>query len=653
MGTVFFASYLIGLRDGLEAALVISILVAFLTQSSRRDRLRQVWAGVAAAVLTSAAVGVLLTTVAGWLGSGVRMELFEAATSLVAVVLVTWMIFWMRRTARTLKGELTGRLETALSMGGWAVVTMAFFAVLREGVEMVLLVFAAAEGATDSAAPLLGMLSGIASAVALGWVVTTATVRINLGRFFTWTGALLILVAAGILKYGVHGLQSANVLPGGTRTAFDLSTTIDPTSWYATLLTGTINLTPRASVLEIAAWLLFAVIMLALFFRPAPQPAARVRTNAFVAAGTVVALGLTPGGCGGSKAGDAAPADGVITVTATDTGCDLSADHTPSGQRTFTVSNKGAKITEFYVYGTGDRVVGEVENVAPGVRRDLHVDLAPGTYTVACKPGMVGAGIRSPLTVTGTAAPAATDDAALAAAAADYRRYVLSQADAFVEQTGRFVTAVKAGDRAAAQAQFPVARTYYERIETVAESFGDLDPGIDARDGDLDPGAEWTGYHRIEQQLWSGGDLAAVAPVADRLLADVRSLRQRLDGVTLTALELANGAKSLLDEVATKKVTGEEDRYSHTDLWDFAANVDGSRAALAALRPVLDARQPDLGPRLDARFAAVDAELAKHRQGDGFVSYTTLQPAQVQLLAATINALGEQVSAVPAVIAHR
>ncbi|MET7422105.1 iron uptake system protein EfeO [Dactylosporangium sp. NPDC005555] len=652
MGTVFFASYLIGLRDGLEAALVISILVAFLNRSARRDRLREVWAGVGAAVLVSAAVGVLLTTVAGRLGSGTRMELFEAVTSLVAVALVTWMIFWMRRTARTLKGELTGRLETALSMGGWAVVTMAFFAVLREGVEMVLLVFAAAEGATDSAAPLLGMVAGIASAVGLGWVITTATVRINLGRFFTWTGALLILVAAGILKYGVHGLQSAGVLPGGNQDAFDLSTTIDPTSWYATLLTGTVNLTPRASVLEIAAWLLFAVIMLGLFFRPAPRPAAQVRTNAFVAAGAVVALGLTPGGCGGGSA-PGAPADGAIAVTATDTGCELSTDHTPSGRRTFAVSNNGSKITEFYVYGTGDRIVGEVENVAPGVRRELHVDLAPGTYTVACKPGMVGAGIRGPLTVTGSAAPQATDDAALTAAAAGYRRYVLSQADAFVEQTGGFVAAVKAGDRALAQARFPVARTYYERIETVAETFGDLDPGIDARDGDLDPGVEWTGYHRIERQLWSGGDLAEVAPVADRLLADVRQLRQRLDGVTLTALELANGAKSLLDEVATKKVTGEEDRYSHTDLWDFAANVDGCRAAIAALRPVLDARRPDLGPLLDARFAAVDAELAKYRQGDGYVAYTTLQPNQVQLLSGTVNALGEQVSAVPAAIAHR
>ncbi|WP_308195527.1 iron uptake system protein EfeO [Dactylosporangium sp. AC04546] len=671
MGTVFFASYLIGLRDGLEASLVVSILVAFLrTQTDTaqtgstqpgdpaRGRLRQVWGGVGAAVLVSAAVGVLLTTVAGWLGSGTRMELFEAVTSLTAVALVTWMIFWMRRSARTLRGELTGRLSDAIAMGGWAVATMAFFAVLREGVEMVLLVFAAAEGAADSAAPLAGMVLGIATAVALGWVIARATVRINLGRFFTWTGVLLILVAAGILKYGVHGLQSAGVLPGGNRDAFDLTTVIDPTSWYATLLAGTVNLTPRATALEITAWLAFAFVMLALFFRPAPRPATATGGKAHglaAIAAVAVLAGLTPGGCGAPAAQPGgAPEAGRISVAATDTTCTLSTDHTGGGTTTFTVDNKGTKVTELYVYGAAERVLGEVENVAPGVSRELRVDLTPGTYTVACKPGMIGAGIRSTLTVTGSAPPPATAAAAaLAAAAEGYHRYVRSQADAFVEQTRQFVDAVKAGRRDQAQTLFPTARTPYERIETVAETFGDLDPRIDARDGDLDPGVEWTGYHRIEQQLWNGGDLAAVAPLADRLLADVEALRQRLDTVTLTPLELANGAKGLLDEVATKKVTGEEDRYSHTDLWDFAANVDGCRAALAALRPVLDARRPELGPQLDARFAAVDAELARYRTGDRYQPYTVLQPPQVQLLAGTVNALAEQVAAVPPVIAGR
>jgi iron uptake system component EfeO len=599
---------------------------------------------VALAIVAAAALGAILTYVATTLLSGVRLEVFEAVTSLVAVAMVTWMIFWMRRTARTLRGELTGRLENALSVGGPAVAALAFFAVLREGVEMVLLVFAAAEGAGGDAgaAPLAGMLTGVAAAVALGWAVSTATARIDLGRFFTWTGALLILVAAGILKYGVHGLQSAGVLSGGDRIAFDLGTLLDPTSWYATLLAGTVNLTPRASVLEIGTWLAFVLIMLALFFRPAP-PMTRPRTNAIAVLG---ALGVLAS-CGGPSA---TPADaGGVTVTATDTECRLSADHATAGPRTFDVHNQGGKVTEFYVYAAGDRVVGEVENVAPGLTRTLHVDLAAGTYSTSCRPGMTGAGIRGAFTVTGSGggtSSAASADPALAAAAATYQDYVRRQAAAFVEQTTGFVAAVKAGDRARAEALYAAARAPYERIETVAESFGDLDPRIDARDGDLDPAVAWTGYHRIEQQLWNGGDLALVAGVADQLLTDVAELRQRLGEVTLTALEIANGAKSLLDEVATKKVTGEEDRYSHTDLWDFAANVEGCRAAIAALKPAYDAR-------LDDQFAAVDAELAKYRQGAAYVSYDTLQPAQVQRLGAVVNALAERVSAVPSAIAHR
>ncbi|MBU2667985.1 FTR1 family protein [Actinoplanes bogorensis] len=271
MGGAFFASFLIGLRDGLEAALVVSILLTVLARSERRDALRPLWAGVAAAVLCAAALGVVLTYVATSLLSGVRLELFEAFTSLVAVAMVTWMIFWMRRSARTLKTELTGRLTEALGLGRTAVAALAFVAVIREGVEMVLLVFSAAQAASETLAPLLGMIAGVAAAVLLGWLMYAAVARVNLGRLFTWTGVLLILVAAGIAKYAVHGFQMAGLLPGGTNLAYDVSTTVEPASWYGTLLAATINITPVATVLEATIWFLYAVVVLLLFFRPAPK----------------------------------------------------------------------------------------------------------------------------------------------------------------------------------------------------------------------------------------------------------------------------------------------------------------------------------------------------------------------------------------------
>jgi high-affinity iron transporter len=276
MGNVFFASFLIGLRDGLEAAVVVTILLTVLARSQRRDGLRPLWVGVGLAIVAAAGLGAILTWVATSLLSGVRLELFEAVTSLLAVVMVTWMIFWMRRSARTLKAELTGKLTDALGMGPVAIGALAFVAVIREGVEMVLLVFSAAQAAAQTIAPLLGMVAGVCSAILLGWLMYAAVARVNLGRLFTWTAVLLILVAAGIAKYAVHGFQTAGALPFGAVTAFDLSGTVEPTSWYGTLLAATVNLTPSATVLEISVWIAYAIAVLALFLRPNRVPVARV-----------------------------------------------------------------------------------------------------------------------------------------------------------------------------------------------------------------------------------------------------------------------------------------------------------------------------------------------------------------------------------------
>jgi len=195
-----------------------------------------------------------------------------------------------------------------------------------------------------------------------------------------------------------------------------------------------------------------------------------------------------------------------------------------------------------------------------------------------------------------------------------------------------------------------VARTHWERIEPVAESFGDLDPAIDARENDVEAGEEWTGYHKIEKDLWQDGLKPDSGQLADRLMADIKDLQARAGTVELTPVQLANGAKELLDEVATGKITGEEDRYSHTDLWDFKANVEGSQGALAALRPVIDEKDPTLGPLLDERFAAVDQLLEGYRAGDGFKSYTELTQDDIKKMTDAVDALSEPVSQVAGVV---
>ena len=267
------ASYLIGLREGLEITLVVSILVAFLVKSDRRNRLPLVWLGVAAAAALSIGFGALLSYGSTSLGHE-QQELFDAIASIVAVVFVTFMIFWMRRAARRMGGELRGKLEEAINVGPFAITAMAFLAVVREGLETAILFFAAAQGASSTTQPIIGISLGLATAIVIGWLLYLSAVRINLTKFFMWTGALLVLVAAGILKYGVHDLQEANVLPGLNNYAFDLTGAIPPDSWYAELLRGMFNLTPQPSVFECIAWLAYAVPVLLLFLRPARKPAA-------------------------------------------------------------------------------------------------------------------------------------------------------------------------------------------------------------------------------------------------------------------------------------------------------------------------------------------------------------------------------------------
>jgi len=264
-----FANYLIGLREGLEAALVVSILVAYLVRTDRRDRLAPVGLGVATAVAVSVAFGALLTyTSADILQTGQSRETFGGALSIVAVGFVTWMIFWMRRTAQNMRADLSGSLEVALDLGAIAVATTAFMAVAREGLETALFFWSAVQAAGSTLSPVVGFALGVATAIVLAWLLYRRSVTLDLARFFTWTGAALVVVAAGVLAYGVHDLQEAGVLPGLANLAFDVTRQIPPSSWYGTLLKGTLNFSPDATWLQVVAYVVYVVPTMALFFRP-------------------------------------------------------------------------------------------------------------------------------------------------------------------------------------------------------------------------------------------------------------------------------------------------------------------------------------------------------------------------------------------------
>ena len=260
------ANFLIGLREGLEAALVVGILVAYLVRTGRRAMLPQLWLGVAVAVAASLSVGAILTF--GPQGLSFRaQEAIGGGLSLVAVGLVTWMIFWMARTARHLSADLTGRLDDAVAAGRWAVLVVALLAVGREGLETALFLWAAAQATGASTSPLLGAALGLCAATALGWALYRGAVRLDLRAFFAWSGLGLVIISAGVLAYGIHDLQEAALLPGLNSLAFDVSTAVPPSSWYGTLLKGTVNFSPATTWLQAIAWVAYAVPVTVLYVR--------------------------------------------------------------------------------------------------------------------------------------------------------------------------------------------------------------------------------------------------------------------------------------------------------------------------------------------------------------------------------------------------
>ncbi|AUG30500.1 MULTISPECIES: iron uptake system protein EfeO [Microbacterium] len=394
--------------------------------------------------------------------------------------------------------------------------------------------------------------------------------------------------------------------------------------------------------------------------------------------GAVAALGAVSLVLAGCVAKSDVTASDALTVTSTDTSCEVSTATATSGTLTFSVSNASSQVTEFYLLADdGLRIVGEVENIAPGASRTLTLVAQPGDYFTLCKPGMVGEGVgRAGFSVTGDAVTAAGDDGEQKQKAVGlYAAFVTDQVEQLVPAVDAFVAAYVAGDDEKARSLFASTRAFYERIEPVAESLGDLDPRIDYREVDaVAEGLEWTGFHRIEKDLWvpaqdalnSDGATSAWkdwapstaaerATHGDKLIADVAELNAYVHSDAFqTALDeqgvagISNGAIALLDEVATGKISGEEDWWSGTDLADFAANVEGSKMAFSLVKDFAVSSGDEgtqLAGRIEAGYADLEAALATHGSlSAGFVNYRELSESDKRQLTDLINALAEPLS---------
>ncbi|NKY17506.1 iron uptake transporter permease EfeU [Tsukamurella spumae] len=661
-------NFLIGLREGLEAGLIVSILLAAVKKSGG-SRV-PVWLGALGAASLSLSFGAVLTFTTSELSATAR-EVVAGTLSVLAVILVTIMIFWMRRTAASLSKSLRGDVETALALGAGALVLTAFFAVAREGLETTLFLWTAARASGDAIAPAIGAAIGLLVAFGICVLLYRQAVRLDLGKFFRYTAVLLIVVAAGVLAYGLGDLQNGGVLPGRTWLAFDLSGTISPDSWWVALISGVTNLAPKMTVLQVVAWIAYLVIVLGLFLGttpPAPADGAhdKGRFEAWAArlagrrtlpvAAVVVLVPLLVAGLIIALLPAKPPAAGAVTVTAED--CAKGFSGAGPGLQRITVTNKSGKSGEITLVDSGDAVVGEIETLGPATTADLSATLGNGGYQFVCYLAGQKATRSAQFTVTGgsgntprAVARVTKDD--LDGVNAKYQDYVLTVLPSVEEALGRVRSALTGGDTAGAKRAWLDAMTAWERVGASYNSFGDAGKAVAGlpdgfADGVRDP--DFSGIRRIEFGLYTGEPSAALVAEVDKTLDGIAKVRKdlRTDEVAGDPVNLTKRAQEILEDALRDHLTGVSDQGSHSGYAATAADVDATRRVLQIVEPLLTPRDPNLLPaarrQLDDIIKALDAV----KRPDG--TYPPLDAptlVQRQKINGTVGAALETLSAVP------
>jgi iron uptake system component EfeO len=467
---------------------------------------------------------------------------------------------------------------------------------------------------------------------------------------------VLALVAAGLVASAIHTAHEAAWLNSLQAQALDLSWLVRQGSVSSSLITGVFGIQPQPTVGETLGFLLYAVPMLVYVLWPRSvgrrSRAINTATGA-VACVSLLVLAVLATGCGsGSSSASGSGSGKQLNYTLTDAGCAPAASTVAAGPVTVNVSNGGTgKVSELELKNSDGIILGERENIVSGISGSFTLSLQPGDYVLNCPNG--DAEDNGKLRVTGQpiAATAGPSAAKLAAATKGYQNYVVDQSAELVKNTQQFTAALKAGDLQKAKELFGPTRIHYEAIEPVAESFGNLDPEIDARENDVKKLSDWTGFHRIEKILWQQNTTAGTEKYATKLMSDVNTLDSKVQKLTYQPAQLANGAVELLNEVANSKITGEEDRYSHTDLSDFAGNLQGAEVAFNLLAPALvSTGDAELVKTIKQRFTAVHTTLDTYKRQTplGYALYGELTLADRKKLSQEINDLAEPLSTVAA-----
>ncbi|MCX4749721.1 FTR1 family protein [Kitasatospora sp. NBC_01287] len=691
-----FPSFLIGLREGLEAGLIVSILVATLVRSGQKGRLPQVWTGVLAAIALALSFGAVLTFTAANL-SGTAQEAFGGTLSLIAVAFVTAMVFWMRRSARNLSSEIREKVTAALSTGAGVLVLTSFLAVGREGLETSLFLWTTARSAGEATGPAIGAGTGLVLAAGLCWGLYRRVLKINLTRFFTYTGMVLIVIAAGVLSYGLRDLQEGGVLPGGTSYAFDLSGSLDAGSWYATLVQGVLNLTVTMTWLQVVAYVLYLASVMTLFVRgmrvsapkPAPAETAETAETAEAPAAEPVAEAPTVA----EPAPAAAPAAeeprrarprwlvptalvavpavlaGVViavsdgkpaaaaTVTVSDAKdqCGRGFTTPRPGQQTFQMHNTGGKTSEVYLVNPATNAVyGEIEGLAPGTTRPLTATIGTGDLAWRCVPTGGDAVTSAAVHVSGgsqvaAVLPVSEDD--LKGPLDQYKAYVNTGLATLLTETQKLQADLHGGDLDAARADWLTAHLQYSSLGAAYGTFADFDQKINGRADGLPDGVadkDFAGFHRLEYGLWHNQDATELAPVADQLVTDVDGLGKAFPTQDFDPTDLPLRTHEILENTLQFELTADTDEGSGTNLATAQANLAGTRELLTVLQPLIQQRSPQLLGTVNSDVQRVADLLAgAHHADGGWTPVEQLDPATRARLNGATGQLLEDLAPVP------
>lgn len=670
---------------------MVSILLAAVRKTAPEGQGERsttpIWLGVLGAVMLAGSFAAVLTYSTDVLSSSAQQAV-GGILSVLAVGLVTGMVFWMRRSAAGLSRQLRGEVARAVALGVGALALTAFLAVGREGLETTLFLWAAVKASGSTVAPLAGAGLGLATAFILCWLFVRQTVRINLGVFFNRTALLLIVIAAGVLAYGLGDLQEAGLLPGQNWVAFDLSSRIDANSWWASIVSGITELSPRMTVLQVVAWAAYLGVVVAMFVaagrqavpvpataKPAHAPTAvEHATTAPVTRGrfarcarftgrrpwalaaALVIAPLVVAGIVIAALPSPSSAD-ATTVNVTTGGCADGWSTARPGTQTFHVRNDSATAGEIRLVNSAGGIVAEIETLGPATEADMSATLGTGSYTFTCL--MSGAPALASATVQVTGHGVAATTAVIPITLAEltrpnltYQSYARSTLATLAGQVDVITAALGRDDLSAARTGWLTAQLDWERVGASYDSFGDAGVAVGGLPDGLPGGVHdkaFTGLHRLEYGLWHHQSAADLLPVARTLATDVATVRKNLtsDDIAGDPTNLPLRAHEVLEDALRDHLSGLDNQGSGATYPMTFADAQVTRTILGELSPLLLERDPTLVPTADRQLDTLQRALLATRGHDSWLAPDEVSLAQRQAVNGAVGSLLETLDAVP------